>query len=65
MSLHIDCKYVGLNIFYSEEKDWERHTTKQSSPKYIAEGAICDPHFKVIKLLIHGAERITCIRIFS
>ena len=24
-----EISFVGLNIFYSEEKDWARHTTRQ------------------------------------
>ena len=38
--------YVGLNIFYSEEKDWARHTTRQCplQRKYLQKNLITHTH---------------------
>ena len=37
---------IGLNIFYSEEKDWARHTTRQCplQRKYLQKNLITHTH---------------------
>ena len=49
---------VGLNIFYSEEKDWARHTTRQCplQRKYLQKNLITHTHTHT-----HTLPRIGCL----
>ena len=48
----------GLNIFYSEEKDWARHTTRQCplQRKYLQKNLITHTHTHT-----HTLPRIGCL----
>ena len=51
---------IGLNIFYSEEKDWARHTTRQCplQRKYLQKNLITHTHTHTHT---HTLPRIGCL----